>query len=439
MRNHRSAASGARKLTVALVMIAFVVLLALGVRVFVAMGITASLGLFVMLGPDQALRDVGTFLWQSTTIYEYIAIPLFIFTGVLVEATGLGTDTLNFCNAFVGRVPNALSVAVVFASALFASICGSSVANAATLSLVAVPLLEKEGYTQSARGSVVAAGGTLGLLIPPSIPLIIYGVLTDTSIGQLFLAGIVPGLVMGAIFTVYLIAVARPRVLRTSAPDVDRKAVTVRALPMLLLPILILSAIFTGYMAPSEVGALAVLYLFVVGFARRRLTFPIVFACARRAVMTSCMLIMLVATGLLFSQFLSLAQIPQEIAGFIAGISPSKFIVMTAMLVAYLIMGTFLESAAMLILSVPILFPIAMAIGFNPVQFGIFAAINQEVAQIHPPLGINLITVSSITKIPLEKLMLGVLPFIGIQLCMIYLVFFFPQLVLWLPTHAMHH
>jgi C4-dicarboxylate transporter DctM subunit len=163
-------------LTVTIVMIAFILLLLIGVRVFVAIGLAAALGLTMLLGPEQAMRDVASFLWQSTAIYEFVAIPLFVFTGVLMEATGLGADLLEFCNALVGRVPNALAVAVVITSALFASICGSSVANAATLSLVAVPLLAKEGYPPSMRGGVVAAGGTLGLLIPPSIPLIIYGV-----------------------------------------------------------------------------------------------------------------------------------------------------------------------------------------------------------------------------------------------------------------------
>jgi C4-dicarboxylate transporter DctM subunit len=191
-------------------------------------------------------------------------------------------------------------------------------------------------------------------------------------------------------------------------------------------------------MTPSEVGALAVLYMLAVGIARRRLPLSKILPCARSAALTSTMLIMLVATGLLFSQFLSLEQIPQTVAGFIGGLGTSKLVVMTAMLLAYLIMGTFLESAAMLILSIPIFFPIATSIGFTPVQFGIFAALNQEVAQIHPPLGINLITVSGISKIPLEKLMLGVLPFIGIQLVMIYVIYFFPQLVQWLPAHVMH-
>ena len=425
-------------MNVAIVMLVFFGLLILGVRVFVAMGITAALGLTLLLGPDQALRDVASFLWQSSAIYAFIAIPLFVFTGVLIEATGLGEDMLEFANAFVGRIPNALAVAVVGSSALFASICGSSVANAATLSLIAIPLLKREGYPESVRGGVVAAGGTIGLLIPPSIPLIIYGVLTDTSVGQLFLAGIVPGLVMAALFALYLIFVQRPRIARERRPTIDYSGVVVRALPILILPVLIFGAIFSGYMTPSEVGALAVLYMLAVGIARRRLPLSKILQCSRSAALTSTMLIMLVATGLLFSQFLSLEQIPQMVAGFIGGLGTSKLVVMTAMLLAYLIMGTFLESAAMLILSIPIFFPIAIAIGFTPVQFGIFAALNQEVAQIHPPLGINLITVSGISKIPLEKLMLGVLPFIGIQLVMIYVIYFFPVLVQWLPAHVMH-
>lgn len=426
-------------MTVTIVMIAFVILLLIGVRVFVAIGLSAALGLAMLLGPDQAIRDVASFLWQSTAIYEFVAIPLFVFTGVLMQATGLGADLLEFCNALVGRIPNALAVAVVVTSALFASICGSSVANAATLSLVAVPLLQKEGYPDSMRGGVVAAGGTLGLLIPPSIPLIIYGVLTDTSIGQLFLAGIVPAAFMGAIFALYLIVIARPRIRRAIRADIDYRRITLRALPMLFLPVLVFGAIFSGYMTPSEVGSLAVLYVLALGFIRRSLPPSVLMQCARSAAATASMLIMLVATGLLFSQFMSLEQVPQQLAGFITGLSASHVIVMSAMLVAYLIMGTFLESAAMLIIATPIFFPIAVAIGLSPVQFGVIAALNQEVAQIHPPLGINLITVSGITKIPLQKLMLGVLPFIAIQLVMIYVVYFFPQLSLWLPQHLLNH
>lgn len=425
-------------MTVTIVLIVFFIMLLLGVRVFVAMGLAASIGIAMLLGPQQAIRDVASFLWQSTAIFEFIAIPLFVFVGVLVQATGFGADMLDFCNAFTGRIPNALAVAVVITSAFFASICGSSVANAATLSLVAVPLLAKEGYPASLRGGVVAAGGTLGLLIPPSIPLIIYGVLTETSVGQLFLAGIVPAVIMGVLFAVYLIVLARPQIRRVSSGFTDYRGLTLRALPMLILPILVFTAIFTGSMTPSEVGALAVLYIIVLGLARKKLTLATIGECSRTAAQTSTMLIMLVATGLLFSQFMSLEQVPQNLAAFITHLSTSKLVVMSAMTLVYLVMGTFLESAAMLIISIPIFFPIAMAVGLSPVQFGIFAALNQEVAQIHPPLGINLITVSGITKIPLERLMLGVLPFIAIQLIMIYVIYFVPQLVLWLPSHALH-
>lgn len=426
-------------LSAAVVLGTFLVLLVLGVRVFIAMGLSAGLGFWLLLGPDQAIRDFAAFLWQSSAIFEFIAIPLFVFAGAMIQRTGFGSDVLRLANLVVGRIPNALAVAVVIASAFFASICGSTVANAATLSLVAVPLLEEEGYPEGMRGALVAAGGALGMLLPPSIPLIIYGVLTDTSIGQLFVAGIIPGLLMGVAFAIYLVFFARVRIQRRERPHGNPIHIFLQSLPLLVLPLLIVGAIFSGYMTPSEVGALAAIYMLVLGLIRKRLTLKIIAECAKSAALTSTMLIMLVATGLMFSQFLSLAQLPQQIAAVVQGISPLPVVVVTAMTVAYLIMGTFLESAAMLIVSIPIFFPIAGAIGLSPVQFGIFATLNQEVAQIHPPLGINLITVSAISKIRLESLMLSVLPYIAMQLIMIYIVYFVPTLVTWLPSKMLGH
>jgi len=426
-------------LSTAIVLGTFLVLLVLGVRVFIAMGLSAGLGFWLLLGPDQAIRDFAAFLWQSSAIFEFIAIPLFVFTGAMIQRTGFGSDVLRLANLVVGRIPNALAVATVIASAFFASICGSTVANAATLSMVAVPLLEEEGYPEGMRGAVVAAGGALGMLLPPSIPLIIYGVLTDTSIGQLFVAGIIPGLLTAVAFSIYLVFFARVRIQRREGPRGNVTQILLQSLPMLVLPLLIVGAIFSGYMTPSEVGALAAIYMLVLGLVRKRLTIKIIAECAKSAALTSTMLIMLVATGLMFSQFMSLAQVPQQIAAIVQGISPLPIVVITAMTVAYLIMGTFLESAAMLIVSIPIFFPIAGAIGLSPVQFGIFATLNQEVAQIHPPLGINLITVSAISKIRLESLMLSVLPYIAMQLIMIYIVYFVPALVTWLPSKMLGH
>jgi C4-dicarboxylate transporter DctM subunit len=426
-------------LAAAIVLGTFLVLLVLGVRVFIAMGLSAGLGFWLLLGPDQAIRDFAAFLWQSSAIFEFIAIPLFVFAGAMIQRTGFGSDVLRLANLVVGRIPNALAVAVVIASAFFASICGSTVANAATLSLVAVPLLEEEGYPEGMRGAVVAAGGALGMLLPPSIPLIIYGVLTDTSIGQLFVAGIIPGLLTGVAFAIYLVFFARVRIQRREGPRGNFVDIFLRSLPLLVLPLLIVGAIFSGYMTPSEVGALAAIYMLALGLIRKRLTLKIIAECAKSAALTSTMLIMLVATGLMFSQFLSLAQLPQQIATVVQGISPLPVVVVTAMTIAYLIMGTFLESAAMLIVSIPIFFPIAGTIGMSAVQFGIFATLNQEVAQIHPPLGINLITVSAISKIRLESLMLSVLPYIAMQLIMIYIVYFVPALVTWLPSKMLGH
>lgn len=427
-------------MSVAAVIIAllFLIMMVIGVPVFAAMGICAFAGLAIILGPEQALTSFGTFVWEEASIFQLAAIPLFILTGTLVEASGMGANLFAAVKAWAGRIPNSLLVAVIVASTIFSAISGSSVANAAMLSLVAIPLLRQAGYPSHMNGGAIAAGGTLGILLPPSIPLIIYGILTDTSIGQLFLAGVVPGFVMAILFALYVMILARPRIQEDSrSEDITSKIrVTLQASGILLLPIFILVGIFSGIFTPTEVGAFSALYVLVLGIIQRRLTLRAVIRAARSATLTATMLLMLVVFGIVFTNYLSLEQVPQTLAAFVAGISPEPVIVFTAMVIAYLVMGMFLESGAMMILSIPIFFPVAMGIGLDPIVFGIIVIINMEMAQITPPIGINLYTVSGISKIPLMTLARGVLPYIVIQLIMVYVVYFFPELVLWLPGRS---
>lgn len=425
-------------ITAAIIGLIFLILIIIGVPVFAAMGICAFTGLAIILGPEQALTSFGTFVWEETSIFQLAAIPLFILTGTLVQESGMGANLFAAVKAWAGRIPNSLLVAVILASTIFSAISGSSVANAAMLSLVAIPLLRQAGYPSHMSGGAIAGGGTLGILLPPSIPLIIYGILTDTSIGQLFLAGVVPGFVMAILFAFYVMIIARPRVEEGSGGgDIASKIrVTLQAMGILLLPIFILVGIFTGLFTPTEVGAFSALYILVLGIIQRRLTLHAVMRAGRSATLTSTMLIMLVVFGIVFTNYLSLEQVPQTLAAFVAGISPEPVVVFTAMVIAYLFMGMFLESGAMMILSIPIFFPVAMEIGLDPIVFGIIVIMNQEVAQITPPVGINLYTVSGISKIPLMVLSRGVLPYIVIQLIMIYVVYFFPELVLWLPERS---
>jgi C4-dicarboxylate transporter DctM subunit len=335
-------------------------------------------------------------------------------------------------------MPNALGVATITACGIFAAICGSSIANAATVGLVAIPLLREEGYTKAQAGGFVAGGGTLGIIIPPSVPFILYGVLTETSVGKLFMAGVFPGLVMMLLFVAY-VTMSRPRVRQKHAMSIgERLAVTRRGIGVLLLPVVIIGAIYSGIFTPTEVAALAVSYVVVLGLVQRRLSVRLFLAAAMDTTKTTAMLLMLIVFGQYFAHFLTFEQIPQQMAGWITGLSSSHFVIVTVMILVYILLGVFLESAAMLLISVPIFYPIAQSIGMDPIAFGVFCCIAMEIAQIHPPIGINLFTIHGISKIPLWDLSKGTLPFLLIKIVMLYAVWMFPQLSLWIPSHMVN-
>lgn len=408
-------------------------LMILGVPVFVSMAMATLLAGLIVDSPDQALRNFTQIVWQGASIFELVALPLFILTGTIMQRSGAGADLFAATKAWIGHVPNSLGVATICACTIFAAISGSSIATAATVGLVAIPLLLSEGYGERRAGGFVAGGGTLGIIIPPSIPLILYGVITETSIGQLFIAGIVPGLIMATIFAAYAMA-SRPtmRVEHEIGWD-ERVAATRRGVFVLLLPVTIIASIYLGVFTPTEVGALSALYVLVLGLAQRRLDRRRILDAVKAATRTTSMLFMLIVFGQYFAHFLTFEQIPQEIASAIVSTAHGTAAV-TLMIAVYVVLGMFLESAAMLLITVPIFFPVATELGMHPLVFGIFACIAMEIAQISPPVGVNLFTIHGISRIKLGVLARGVLPFIAVQIVMLYVVYWFPGLVTWLPS-----
>jgi len=408
-------------------------LMVLSVPVFVAMGLSAFAATLLLEDPFLAFRSFINISWQGASIFELVALPLFILTGTIMQRTDAGRDLFAVTKAWAGAVPNSLGVATIVACGIFAAISGSSVATAATVGLVAIPLLLEEGYGQRRAGGFVAGGGTLGIVIPPSIPLILYGVITETSIGQLFIAGVVPGLIMMTLFTLYVFA-SRPRVTVHRQIDFDEKmATTRRAIGVVILPAVIIVAIYTGVFTPTEVGALSVLYVTGLGLIQGRLDSTKLIAAARSATVTTSMLFMLIVFGQYFAHFLTFEQVPQSIARAIIE-NASGIWAVTLMILTYIVLGMFLESAAMLLISIPIFFPVAQQLGMDPLVFGIFAVIAMEIAQISPPIGVNLFTIHGISRIDLWTLARGALPFLLIQIGMLYLVYLWPELVLWLPS-----
>lgn len=416
-----------------LAIILLFVFMVLTIPVFIAMGLSAFLAALLVDDPFQTFRSFIQISWQGASIFELVAIPLFIYTGTIMQRSGAGGDLFEFTKSWVGSIPNSLGLATIAACGIFSAISGSSIACAATVGLVAIPLLLKEGYSESQAGGFVAGGGTLGIIIPPSIPLILYGVLTETSIGQLFIAGVVPGTLILTLFGLYVL-ISRPTVRVTRNVSVsERIAITKKTIGIILLAPAIIIAIYTGIFTPTEVGALAVVYVASLGFIQKRLTWEKLRDATLAAVETSCMLFMLIVFGQYFAHFLTFEQMPQIIAQSIID-NASGFMALNLMILTYLVMGMFLESAAMLLISIPIFFPVAMQIGMDPLVFGIFAVIAMEIAQISPPVGINLFTIYGISKIRLARIALGAAPFLLVQVSMLYVVYFLPDLVTWLPS-----
>lgn len=408
--------------------------MAVGIPVFVAMAVATLLASLLVEDPGQIIRNLGQIVWQGASIFELVALPLFIFTGTIMQRTDSGRDLFDVTKAMIGSMPNSLGVATISACAIFAAISGSSIATAATIGLVAIPLLREEGYGARRAGGFVAGGGTLGIIIPPSIPLILYGVLTETSIGKLFIAGVVPGLIMLALFATYaLFSRPRVRVTHDQLSWDERWAVLKRGFAVMLLPPIIIGAIYSGLFTPTEVGALSVIYVVGLGFVQRRLGGKGLLAAAVAATKTTCMLYMLIVFGQYFAHFLTFEQVPQMLAESIISLG-GGITALTLMIVVYLILGMFLESAAMLLITIPIFFPVAEQLGMDPLVFGIFSCIAMEIAQISPPVGVNLFTIHGISKIPLWTLAKGAAPFLLIQLAMLYVVYFFPEIVTWLPS-----
>lgn len=409
----------------------------LSIPVFISMGMAAFIGFVMVKGMDGAMSSFGDVIWQSASIFELVAIPLFIFTGVLVEKIDAGRDLFRCTKAWVGGLPNSMGVATILACGVFAAISGSSIACAATVGIVAIPLLLQERYSPAQAGGFCAGGGTLGIIIPPSIPFILYGVITETSIGKLFMAGVVPGVLMLSLFVAYVM-ISRPRIVVTHrVSQAERRDATRKGIGILLLPVVIIAAIYTGLFTPTEVGALSTVYVLALGLIQRRLTAPRFIQAAKTATRTSCMLLMLVVFGQYFAHLLTYEQLPQQIAAWITSFEASNLITVTLMILVYLVLGMFLESAAMLLITIPIFFPIAQHVGMDPITFGVFACIAMEIAQISPPVGINLYTIHGVSRIPLGVLAKGAAPFLLIQIIMLYVIFYVPALSLWLPQQMM--
>lgn len=423
---------------IATAMIALLVLLGLSVPVGAALGLLGLLldPLYSMLPLTRAIGEIS---WGTSNEFLLVAIPLFILLGEILLRSGMAEKMYNSMSLWLSWLPGGVMHANIGASALFAATSGSSVATAATVGTVAIPQIEKRGYNEPLFLGSLAAGGTLGILIPPSINLVIYGVLTNTSVPKLYLAGIIPGLAMATLFmaAIVLACVIRPA---WGGRKVDsrwdkRIASLAHLIPPLGIFLLVVGSIYAGIATPTEAAALGVVGALILAAFQRRLTFTML-RDALEGTMKSTAMIMLIVIGAAFLNFImSATGLTNLLTSSISGLGVSPMWMLVILVVFYLVLGCFMETLAMMITTIPIVTPIMIAMGFDPVWLGIVIIILVECALITPPVGLNLFVVQSLRKSgSMNDVMAGSLPFVIMMLIMVALLTVVPGLALWLPT-----
>ncbi|MDI9390644.1 MAG: TRAP transporter large permease subunit [Synergistota bacterium] len=410
-------------------------LLFIGLPVAFSLG-TASLALIVAF--DLPLKIVGQSIFSSLDSFVLLAVPLFVLMSQVLLDGRVGDDLFDVMNAWVRHLPGGLAIATILSCAFFAAITGSSATTAATIGMVAFPALIERGYERRFVLGLLAAGGTLGILIPPSIPMILYGAVTEESVGKLFVAGIVPGLVLTAIFVIYAIIRSRGGGYRAYEPASwkERLQVTRKNLWGIALPIIIIGGIYSGAFTPTEAAAVGLVYsLFITLVVYRTLSLKDLPEICLRSVGTSCMIAMIIAGALLFGRVMTLLEIPQQLTQMVidAGLSPLGFVI--AMNILMLGLGCILETVSIVLLTMPLVAPILGALQIDPIWYAVVLVINLEMALITPPVGVNLYIIHGISDdITMGEIVKGVFPFMILMVGMLILAIAYPPMSTWLPS-----
>ncbi len=424
-------------MTFALVAGLLCVLLFAGLPVAFALGVSGVAGL---LATDQSLLVVAESLYSALDDFVLLALPLFIFMSHLLLKAGIGEDIFAVMHIFFRHFPGGLAVAAVASCAFFSAISGSSAATAATIGIVAIPAMIRRGYHPRFAAGLLAAGGTLGILIPPSIPFILYGAITEESVGTLFVAGVVPGLFMAALIAGYAVlasyrgkAVTEPR-----ASWGERWAVVRRGGWAMLLPPAILGGIYAGVFTPTEAAAVGVVLSLVIGAAvYRRLPPRALLEALRGATQTSVMLMAVVAGAKLFGHVTSTMQIPQLFSDWIVGQEIGRWGFLIAVNLVLILLGDFLDPVSIILIVVPVIQPVLQALQIDPIWFGVILVVNMELANITPPVGLNLYVILGIQRdLTFADILRGTAPFMGVIAIGLVILMLFPSLSLWLPQVA---
>jgi tripartite ATP-independent transporter DctM subunit len=415
-------------------------MMAMRVPIGIAMLLVGIVGFAILNGPTAALAALGTYPYQYAGVYDFAVIPLFVLMGNLGSVSGMARDLYTAAYSWVGHVRGGLAHATVLACAGFAAVSGSSVASAVTMGKVCLPEMERYKYNPRLATGVIAAGGTLGILIPPSTAFVLYGLLTEQSIGRLLLAGIMPGILLSGLFLLTITIWMRFK------PDFgppgpvasaeERRKSLARAGPMMTIVFISIGGIYAGVFTPSEAAAVGAALAFIYAIWRRSITRETLANVLIETVNTTSLVFLILIGALVFGPFLALSGLPEQIATWLAGLDVPRVMILIIVLAVYVVLGTFLEGFSMLVLTLPIVIPIMQTLGYDLIWFGVLMVIVLEMGLISPPVGINVFIVKGLVPdVPMTEIFTGILPFWVAMLICVALLVIFPDIATFIPNN----
>jgi tripartite ATP-independent transporter DctM subunit len=414
-------------------------LLALRTPVAIAMIVAGIVGIWVLNGWQAAMSTLVDESFVIASTYELIVIPLFVLMGNFATISGMSADLYRAAYAWVGHWRGGLASATIASCAGFAALSGSSVASAVTMGRVSLPEMRRYNYDNRLATGCIAAGGTLGILIPPSTGFVIYAILTEESIGRLFLAGVLPGLLLTVLFmiSIYIQTRINPE-LGPAGPRTNlagRVKSLVDASAMIAIVFMVIGGIYGGIFTPTEAAGVGAFLAFMLALIRRKVNYDSMSTVLLQTVRTSALSFLILIGAHIFNPFLALTQIPEDLAQLLGNLDMPRFVIMLILMAAYIVLGTFLEGFAMLVLTLPIVHPLILALGYDPIWFGVVMVIVLEMGLISPPVGVNVFVVKGVAEdVPLRDIFAGIIPFwIAMAVCLVILLIF-PQIALFLPN-----
>jgi C4-dicarboxylate transporter DctM subunit len=425
------------ELLAAIGIVILIVLILLRLWIAAAMSIVGFVGFGLVMGWKPALGVLAQIPFSTVNYYPLTTIPLFVFMGVILFNTGIGKDLYDFAYAWVGRFRGGLAMATTVACAVFGAITGISAPALVTMGKVAIPEMRKRGYGESFSAGCVACAGTLAILIPPSIPMIIYGILTQKSIGQLFMAGIMPGIMLMGLYIV-LIAVWT-RIRPSVAPAGDKSTMKVKMVtlwhvwPAILLVLLVLGGIYGGVFTPTEAGAIGAFGACLITLAMRRLNFKMFVASLLEAAKMTAFILILIVGAYVLMKFLAVSGLTNLLETEVGGMDVPHWVVMLVLIVIYIVLGMVLDVTSAVIMTIPVVFPIVTAMGYDPIWFGVVIILLIQMGLVTPPVGLDVFILGGAINVPLFTIFKGVAPYVVVDLVCIVILMIFPSIATWLP------